>query len=587
MQELTVRSESIQRIYSYYLEHTLIVNRRYQRKLVWSIEEKASFIDSIIKSYPVPLILLAESKDGERTILEIIDGMQRLNAITAFIENEFSVEEGYFDLEAIAETKLLKDQNILVQKNPIMDRKICAEIASYVLPMSTYKSASEKEIDEVFRRINANGKHLSRQEIRQAGALSIFADLIRQISSEIRGDVSLRNRIALNNMKEISITSRDLMYGINVDEVFWVKSAIIRREQVRESKDEEIIADIVAAMLLEEMPRSSSSMLDEFYALKGTTKRALDLEERIKIRSFDGVKDDFFVVFDTIKGLLNIAGKSFNSLISKDRNFDKVPRYYQIIFLAFYRLLIKQSKKITSQYDLLKVLDGITGSIHLSQGGGNWSAIERENSINAVVGMIDKFFVENIDDPATVKWSTELETILRQSQIEQTCFDFKIGFCNIETGVFQENTFKKCIKTLTAMANKGRNSIGYIVAGVADKKEDADKLLNINSCYKSIIREKYYITGLNYDIDSIGISADKYFQKLIQILDKEPISDAYKSYIGNNIKFLQYGDKLVLIMKVMGLDEPAIYDNEYYQRMGANLDKFEMKEMKSLFYRFL
>ena len=328
-------------------------------------------------------------------------------------------------------------------------------------------------------------------------------------------------------------------------------------------------------------------MLDEFYALKGTTKRALDLEERIKIRSFDGVKDDFFVVFDTIKGLLNIAGKSFNSLISKDRNFDKVPRYYQIIFLAFYRLLIKQSKKITSQYDLLKVLDGITGSIHLSQGGGNWSAIERENSINAVVGMIDKFFVENIDDPATVKWSTELETILRQSQIEQTCFDFKIGFCNIETGVFQENTFKKCIKTLTAMANKGRNSIGYIVAGVADKKEDADKLLNINSCYKSIIREKYYITGLNYDIDSIGISADKYFQKLIQILDKEPISDAYKSYIGNNIKFLQYGDKLVLIMKVMGLDEPAIYDNEYYQRMGANLDKFEMKEMKSLFYRFL
>ena len=94
-----------------------------------------------------------------------------------------------------------------------MDRKICAEIASYVLPMSTYKSASEKEIDEVFRRINANGKHLSRQEIRQAGALSIFADLIRQISSEIRGDVSLRNRIALNNMKEISITSRDLMYG--------------------------------------------------------------------------------------------------------------------------------------------------------------------------------------------------------------------------------------------------------------------------------------------------------------------------------------------------------------------------------------
>lgn len=103
MQELTVRSESVQRIYNYYLEHTLIVNRRYQRKLVWSIEEKASFIDSIINSYPVPLILLAESKNEDKLILEIIDGMQRLNAITAFIENEFAVGGKYFDLEAMAE----------------------------------------------------------------------------------------------------------------------------------------------------------------------------------------------------------------------------------------------------------------------------------------------------------------------------------------------------------------------------------------------------------------------------------------------------------------------------------------------------
>lgn len=586
MQELTVRSESIQRIYNYYLEHRLIVNRRYQRKLVWSIEEKASFIDSIKNSYPVPLILLAESKREDKPILEIIDGMQRLNAITAFIENEFCVDGEYFDLEAMAETKLQKDQGILQQQEPAMDRKVCAEIASYVLPMSTYMSASEKEIDEVFRRINANGKHLSRQEIRQAGALSVFADLVRQISSEIRGDVSLSNRVALNDMKEISITSRDLMYGINVDEVFWVKSAIIRREQVRESKDEEIIADIVAAMLLDEMPRSSSTMLDEFYALKTVTKRACDLDEKIRVRSFEGVKSDFFVVFDTLKSLLNIAGKSFNSLISKDRNFDKVPRYYQIIFLAFYRLQIKQNRKITSQYDLLKVLDGITGSVHLSQGGGNWSAIERENSINAVVGMLDKYFVDNTDDPAVVKWSTELETILKQSQIEQTCFDFKIGFCSMDTGIFNDGTFKKCIKTLTAMANKGKNSVGYVIAGVADKKEDADKLVKIDACYDCIKQENYYITGLNYDIDCLKTSADRYFQKLVQILGKEPISDEYKSYIGNNIRFLQYEKKLVLIMKIVGLDEPAIYDNEYYQRMGANIDRVEVKEMKALFKKF-
>lgn len=586
MQELTVRSESIQRIYNYYLENTLIVNRRYQRKLVWSIEEKASFIDSIIKSYPVPLILLAESNDDSGRIFEIIDGMQRINAVTAFVENEFAVNGAYFNLETMAETKLQKDSGKLVQKEPMLNRKICAEFVSYVFPMSTYKGASESEIDEVFRRINANGKHLSRQEIRQAGALSNFADIVRQISSEIRGDTSLSNRVELNNMKKISITSKDLPYGINVDDVFWVASAIIRREQVRESKDEEIVADIIAAMLLDEMPASSSNILDEFYSLKAVTKRSMELEEKIRIQSVDNVKSNFFRVFDEIKELLEIAGKTFNNLISKDKTFDKVPRYYQIVFLALYKLLVEENKKVNSQYDLLQIMDGITANIQLSKGGGNWSATERENSINAIVGMIGKCFVDNLDDPAIVKWSTEFETILKQSQIEQGCFDFKIGFCDLRTGEFNEKAFLKGIKTLTAMANKGTGSVGYVIAGVADKKEDAECIEKKYRKYEAIVRENYYITGLNYDIDALKLSADRYFQKLIQILEKAPIEEKYKSYIGNNIKFLRYGDKDILVMKVMGLDSPAIYDNEYYQRMGANVDKIEVKDMSELFSRF-
>ena len=106
MQDLTVRSESIQRLYNYYIDERLVVNRRYQRKLVWSIDEKEAFIDSIAKSYPVPMILLAENESVENNILEIIDGMQRLNAIVSFIENEFSLNGEYFDLETMAETKL-------------------------------------------------------------------------------------------------------------------------------------------------------------------------------------------------------------------------------------------------------------------------------------------------------------------------------------------------------------------------------------------------------------------------------------------------------------------------------------------------
>lgn len=59
---ITPRGMSIQEAYRLYRDEKLIVNRKYQRKLVWTQEEKASLIDSILCDYPIPLILFAEKK---------------------------------------------------------------------------------------------------------------------------------------------------------------------------------------------------------------------------------------------------------------------------------------------------------------------------------------------------------------------------------------------------------------------------------------------------------------------------------------------------------------------------------------------
>ena len=78
----------VQAMYREYREGKLLVNRRYQRKLVWTLDEKQALIDSITKGYPIPLILLAERPDVHGTgVYEIIDGLQRLNAIFTFIED--------------------------------------------------------------------------------------------------------------------------------------------------------------------------------------------------------------------------------------------------------------------------------------------------------------------------------------------------------------------------------------------------------------------------------------------------------------------------------------------------------------------
>lgn len=61
-EELSIKAMTISQIYSLYCSDKLIVNRRYQRKLCWTIEEKRNFLDTIERGFPVPMFLLATNE---------------------------------------------------------------------------------------------------------------------------------------------------------------------------------------------------------------------------------------------------------------------------------------------------------------------------------------------------------------------------------------------------------------------------------------------------------------------------------------------------------------------------------------------
>lgn len=187
---------------------------------------------------------------AQTPIYEIIDGLQRLNAIVDFIENCFCYEEHFFDLSTIAETKKLLDEGSLQQREPILARSLCTSIAGYPLPISVYAFSSDATTNEVFRRINSNGRFLSPQEIRAAGALDPFPTLARRTAARLRGDVTHDDMLPLKYAPRISIGPSGLGYGIDIDSMFWVRHNIISRDQVRESRDEEILADLISFIVL-------------------------------------------------------------------------------------------------------------------------------------------------------------------------------------------------------------------------------------------------------------------------------------------------------------------------------------------------
>ena len=73
-----------------------------QRPLCWTLNQKRELIFSVLKGIEIPTlsILLREEEDGKR-IFMVIDGKQRLNAITSYYNNEFPIkldgEDYYFN----------------------------------------------------------------------------------------------------------------------------------------------------------------------------------------------------------------------------------------------------------------------------------------------------------------------------------------------------------------------------------------------------------------------------------------------------------------------------------------------------------
>ncbi len=375
---LSIKPFYIQTVYDLYLlEDKFQVNRKYQRKLVWTIEEKRQFIDSISKKYPIPLILLATTNNK----FEIIDGMQRLNAIFSFVEGEFGLYENdrehYFDLAAMPTTSELLDTKKIKQHEPVLSRTICREIANYELPFSVASFKDPSKIEDIFKRINSNGKHLSDHELRQAGALGKFPDLVRTLSAEIRRDSSPGDTLSLAQMKQISLSNDKLPYGIKLFDVFWVKQQIIPLYNMRLSRDEEVVAYILVYIILGRDVNPTKVSLDKFYKFKpiedNDTMQSSRIENEVAKIGYDEIKARFRKVFNELEILLKSSSKNLCELLFGDSPVGLV-RSFQVVYLAFYELIITEKKKIKNHSQLLNSLSGI-GKRHLSDiDSKDWNA---------------------------------------------------------------------------------------------------------------------------------------------------------------------------------------------------------------------
>ena len=141
----------------------------YQRKQsAWQDKDKARLIESLLLGYPIPIIFLSDTTDGK---LEIVDGLQRINALTEFTQNRLKLPT----LE-----KLTSLKNFYYKDLP--DSEI-NRLANKSLRIIVLRKTTDKETRiDLFNRINTSGKSANDAEVRNGtDALNPAMKIIKKL----------------------------------------------------------------------------------------------------------------------------------------------------------------------------------------------------------------------------------------------------------------------------------------------------------------------------------------------------------------------------------------------------------------------
>ncbi|WP_187971147.1 GmrSD restriction endonuclease domain-containing protein [Aquibium microcysteis] len=567
---------SIQALYRLYRDQSILVNRQYQRKLVWTVSEKQKLIDSLLKDYPLPLFLFAEVTDKEgRAVMEVIDGMQRLNAIFSYIEHGFTWDEQAFDIEEFArarqaaEAGLFKTFGVDVKR---LDAKSCANLLDYQLAVTIFPGEQPDRITQVFGRINSGGKQLSDQERRQAGVLTPFAETVRTLAAEIRGDVS-RETLLLSQMPEISIeTSRNPHgYNLKAEDIFWCYQGILRTGDLRDSDDEQVLADICASILFEEPVEASGDFLDKLYS-PGTQEHT-DVNTRLNVYGRDRLIQHVKTIFSIIRKTLEESSTDrffFRTTVypKPTSNAQKSPFF--AVFMAFYSLLYKEGMTPANGAAIVKSLNNLTERIKVGQ--KHIKSEDRKENVAVVNGLIRGSFVKADVDALThgPGMLFDFENSIRRSKTETPRYEFKQGILRLnDSRDADEALLVSVVETMCAIANIGPGADGYIFFGIADKPKDAERIKQLDGI-EPFSFEHVQIVGIDREARVLGLQLDKYIRKIEDAITNSGMVDPLKTQILSSMDVVTFKGHSVLRVRIPKQTAVSFVKDQCFVRNGTS-----------------
>ncbi len=149
-------------------EEDIILNPEYQRNYVWDNKKASLLIESILLNIPIPVIYASEEEDNT---WNIVDGLQRLTALTRFFENRFKLR----GLGVLSELNGSSYHDLNTKAKRVLNNGNLRIILLF--------NDSHPEIKyDIFMRLNSGAVKLNEQELRNCLYRGNLNDAIKNFS---------------------------------------------------------------------------------------------------------------------------------------------------------------------------------------------------------------------------------------------------------------------------------------------------------------------------------------------------------------------------------------------------------------------
>lgn len=250
----------------------LEISPKFQRRSVWSPQAKSYLIDTILKDKPLPKIFIRATTDPKtkKTTREIVDGQQRIRTILSFVKDSFRISKVHNE----------EFGGMLYSELP---EEVQGEFLKYELSVDLLLDVQDRDILDIFARLNTYSVSLNKQELFNAKYFGYFKQLVYKLSGDFY--------------------------------TFWTENRIFTDTKIMRMAEAELMTDLIIAALEGIQSKKSA---DKYYA------------------KYDEVFSNRKEIEANIQATMDLIGNLFGPTL-KTSNFRTTPNFYGL-FVALYHM---------------------------------------------------------------------------------------------------------------------------------------------------------------------------------------------------------------------------------------------------------